>query len=55
MATDLRVISGEILAFHDFTGEVVLHVGAGGGQLIDEGAIAMLPAVRKRRVLAVCA
>ncbi len=35
MATDLRSIIDNLTAFYDFSGKRVLHIGAGGGQLID--------------------
>ncbi len=34
MATDIHAILKNLLAFYDFGGKDVLHVGAGGGQLI---------------------
>jgi tRNA A58 N-methylase Trm61 len=34
MATDMRAIIKNLVAFYDFGGKDVLHVGAGGGQLI---------------------
>lgn len=34
MATDIRAIEKNLLAFYDFQGKDVIHVGAGGGQLI---------------------
>lgn len=46
MATDIRAIERNLLAFYDFQGKDVIHVGAGGGQLI---GYALLP----KRVVAV--
>lgn len=46
MATDILAIERNLLAFYDFHGKDVIHVGAGGGQLI---GYARLP----KRVVAV--
>lgn len=35
MAADIKMIVDNLLAFYDFTGKVVMSVGAGGGQLIE--------------------
>jgi hypothetical protein len=37
MAADLDRIVGNLLAFYDFSGRVVISVGAGGGQLVEYG------------------
>lgn len=34
MATDVEAIIANLVAFYDFSGKRVIHVGAGGGQLI---------------------
>ena len=46
MATDIGAVLRNIEACHDFTGQAVIHVGAGGGQLVGYAA-------RTRRVLGV--
>ncbi len=46
MATDLLLVLGNLTAFYDFRDKSVLHVGAGGGQLVGYASQA-------RRVLAV--
>ena len=46
MATDIEQIIRNLEAFYDFSGKTVLHVGAGGGQLMGY-------AVNARRVLAI--
>jgi ubiquinone/menaquinone biosynthesis C-methylase UbiE len=46
MASDAAKIVSDLLGFHDFTGETVISVGAGGGQLAAYGR-------RARKVLAV--
>ena len=40
MAADYKKIMANLLAFHDFSGETVITVGAGGGQLIEYGRAA---------------
>jgi len=35
MAADMEAIKARAAAFYDFAGKTVLHVGAGGGQLVD--------------------
>lgn len=46
MATDLQAIIHNLTAFHDFAGKSVIHVGAGGGQIVGYARAA-------RKVLAV--
>jgi hypothetical protein len=46
MATDYVRLSRDLSRFYDFTGKVVLYVGAGGRQLLD-------PVVRTRRWIAI--
>jgi len=38
MPTDLDLIVANLTSFHDFSGKIVIHVGAGGGQLIGYAA-----------------
>lgn len=40
MATDLALMTKNLLSFYDFTGRVVISVGAGGGQLVEYGRAA---------------
>ncbi|MDD8013676.1 MAG: class I SAM-dependent methyltransferase [Acidobacteriota bacterium] len=46
MATDIKKIIGNLLAFYDFPNKTVISVGAGGGQMVEYGRPA-------RRVFAV--
>jgi tRNA A58 N-methylase Trm61 len=46
LPTDIGLIVANLVAFHDFRGQVVVHVGAGGGQLMGYARSA-------RRVIAV--
>ncbi len=46
MATDLRLVLGNLTAFYDFRDKSILHVGAGGGQLVGY-------ATQTRRVIAI--
>ena len=39
MATDIEAVERNLSAFYDFRGKVVMHVGAGGGQLIGYSVI----------------
>lgn len=38
MATDIEAVVSNLTSFYDFSGKAVLHVGAGGGQLIGYAA-----------------
>src|SRR5258706_10684798 len=38
MPTDLDLIVANLTSFHDFSGKIVIHVGAGGGQLLGYAA-----------------
>jgi hypothetical protein len=46
LATDYAKLSENLCRFYDFTGKVVLYIGAGGRQLLD-------PATRTRKLIAI--
>lgn len=46
MAADYAKLIAELRSFYDFTGKVVLFVGAGGGQLLD-------PTVKPKKLIAI--
>jgi hypothetical protein len=47
VATDVQALIRNLTTFYDFSGKSIIHVGAGGGQLIDKIFCLGKPAIER--------